>query len=53
MTDIAIPETGLQLALDLERAGALTPVSLDLTEAIDLARYEALGVFLGRLKRSA
>lgn len=53
MTDIAIPETGLQLALDLDRAGALTAVSLDLTAEIDITRYEALGTFLGSLKRSA
>lgn len=48
-----IAEPGLQLALDLQHAGALTLVSLELEDEIPLDQYESLGTFFGTLKRAA
>ena len=57
MTEIAPHphlETGVQLLLDLQDAGAVTPVSLDLDDPeLPFERYEALGGFLGRISRSS
>lgn len=40
----------VQLLLDLEASGAVTPTSLTLPEDLDYDRYVALGTFLGALK---
>jgi hypothetical protein len=42
----------IQLLLALEQAGAVTPTSLDLSDTgMEFERYEALGTFLGAMKR--
>lgn len=47
-------ETSVQLLLDLEAAGAISPTSLDLSGMeISYDRAEALAGFLGRVKRSS
>ena len=43
---------GLEILASLERLGAATPTSLDLPENMTYARYEALGVALGRAHRT-
>ena len=48
----AAQEEAVQLLLALEQAGAVTPTSLQLTDPeMSYERYDALGVFLGRMKR--
>jgi hypothetical protein len=59
MTDVAVIDApfneqkkAVQLLLDLEKAGAVTATSLALSDpSMTFDRYDALGVFLGRMKR--
>lgn len=52
MSELAVQvDAGIQLALELEQSGAMTPVSLRLNPELDFDRFEALGAFLGRIKR--
>lgn len=45
-------QLAVQLLLDLEAAGAVTETALNLTDPeMDFDRYEALGTFLGAMKR--
>lgn len=44
---------GLELLVELEQAGALTPTGLDLPEGISFDTYEALMGMLGQVHRSA
>lgn len=45
---------GIQLAMQLEEAGALTPTKLELTDPnLPYEQYVALGRFLARIKRSS
>lgn len=46
-------ERALSLIRDLEASGALTPTRLDLPPETRFTTYEALGSFLGRVKRSS
>lgn len=54
MGDVATRDPGgLELLAELEKAGAITPTSLDLDPETPFPRWEALGALLGHVHRSA
>lgn len=46
-------ERGIQLVLDLESSGAMTPTSLTLPPELKFSTYSSVGSLLGRIKRAS
>lgn len=54
MSAVAIAEAGARLLVKLEKDGNLTPTQLKLVDSeMPFERWEALGLFLGRVSRSS